>query len=119
MVRTAPAASSPPLAAASSRARGGIVSRPRRRLLFGWPVAGYSYRDAANREDDMSDGPWGVGDNAPMNEGSETTAVGGGSIGERKAGEATVQGIRTSGEDKLPWGASPERPGAIGGGAGR
>ncbi|WP_250000867.1 hypothetical protein [Actinoplanes sp. M2I2] len=35
----------------------------------------------------MSEQPWGVGADSPMNEGSEPTAVGDGSIGERRAAE--------------------------------
>jgi hypothetical protein len=35
----------------------------------------------------MTDGPWGVGDDAPLNEGSEDTAVPAGSVGEQKAAE--------------------------------
>ena len=35
----------------------------------------------------MSDQPWGVDANNPLNEGSEPTAVPDGSIGEQKAGE--------------------------------
>jgi hypothetical protein len=35
----------------------------------------------------MSEQPWGVGGNNPLNEGSEPTAVGPGDIGERKAAQ--------------------------------
>jgi hypothetical protein len=35
----------------------------------------------------MSDQPWGVDADNPVNEGSEPTAVGGGSIGEQRAGD--------------------------------
>jgi hypothetical protein len=36
----------------------------------------------------MSDQPWGVNGNNPLDEGSEPTAVGAGDVGERKAASA-------------------------------
>ena len=54
----------------------------------------------------MSDQPWGVGENAPLNEGSEETAVGPGSVGERKAAEDETarDGTRTGGgADELAY----------------
>ena len=65
----------------------------------------------------MTDAPWGAGDDSPMNEGSETTAVSGGSVGEQRAGEVTADGYTGDGPggsgDKLPWGADEEaHPGA-------
>jgi hypothetical protein len=49
---------------------------------------------------------WGVGDEAPLNEGSDDVAVGEERIGERKAGEATGQDATGGGSDgdELPWG---------------
>jgi hypothetical protein len=35
----------------------------------------------------MTDQPWGVDENNPLNEGSEPTAVPGGNLGEQRAGE--------------------------------
>src|SRR3954452_15855027 len=61
----------------------------------------------------MTDAPWGAGDGSPMNEGSETTAVGAGSVGEQRAGEATADGYTgedTDDDDQLPWGADEELP---------
>jgi hypothetical protein len=54
----------------------------------------------------MSDQPWGVGEDSPLNEGSDDTAVPAGRVGERKAGEATAEDARAGGgrPDALPWG---------------
>jgi hypothetical protein len=71
----------------------------------------------------MTDEPWGVGADAPLNEGSENTAVGPGRVGEQRAAEhPTSQGHPASGEDgdqdgggdgagELPWGADEDRYG--------
>ena len=54
----------------------------------------------------MSDTPWGVGNESPMNEGAEETAVGPGHVGEQRAAEdETAQGRRESDDrPKLNWG---------------
>jgi hypothetical protein len=61
----------------------------------------------------MTDGAWGSSGNSPMNEGSENTAVGPGSVGEQRAGEdETSQGRRENkGSAKQPWGKDEERHG--------
>ena len=61
----------------------------------------------------MTDTPWGSSGDSPMNEGSENTAVGPGSVGEQRAGEdETAQGRRENdGSDKQPWGEDEERYG--------
>jgi general stress protein YciG len=52
----------------------------------------------------MSDQPWGVGEDAPLNEGSEDTAVGTGNIADRRAAEdETAQdATRTGGGNDEP-----------------
>jgi hypothetical protein len=62
----------------------------------------------------MSDQPWGVGEDSPMNEGSDDTAVPPGRLGERRAGGDTGPDAGDGAEDdKLEWGAAAaEQPGA-------
>ena len=48
----------------------------------------------------MAEQPWGVDANNPMDEGSEPTAVGTGSVGEQKAGEDPA--VRDGGEVRGP-----------------
>ncbi len=60
----------------------------------------------------MTDQPWGVGQDAPLNEGSEDTAVGPGNLADQRAAEdETAQdGTRTGGgkdDDELAY--SPEQ----------
>ena len=56
----------------------------------------------------MTEQPWGVDEDSPMNEGSEGTAVPPGRLGERRAGEATAEDARGGGSrgDELEWGAA-------------
>jgi hypothetical protein len=65
------------------------------------------------KEGDMSDQPWGAGDNSPMGEGTENSAVGPGSVGEQRAGEdETAQGRRENdGSGKQPWGRDEDNYG--------
>ena len=57
----------------------------------------------------MSEQPWGIDADNPMDEGSEPTAVPDGGIGEQRAGEhPTAQGEPASGPDK-PLAYDPEQ----------
>jgi hypothetical protein len=50
----------------------------------------------------MTDAPWGVGDDSPLNEGSEATAVPSGTVGEQRAAEHPTarDGTDLRGRDK-------------------